>query len=106
MVRLGRDVWTLSDGLSACRFMVVSGVGFGGLAVALVFGVSTGFGAPPSFLSEKTLDVGRVGAYPGVGLMWTRSLEYCVPVASSSTVYDRCPSAETTVPLDHRAFPS
>ena len=106
MIRLGWDVWTLSDGLSVCRFMVVSDVGFGGLAIALVFGVSTGFGAPPSLFSEKTGVVGRVGAYPGIALMWTRSLEYCVPVASSSTVYDRCPSAETSVPLDHQAFPS
>ena len=96
----------LSDGLSACRFMGVSGFVFGGLAIALVFGVSTGFGALSSFLSEKTFVVGGVGAYPGIGLMWTRSLEYCVPVASSSTVYDRYPSTETTVPLDHRAFSS
>ena len=36
--------------------------------------------------------------------MWTRSLECCVPVASSSMVYDCCPSTETNVPHDHRAF--
>ena len=83
MIRPGQDVWTLSDGLLACRFMGVSGFGFGfgGLAIALVFGVSTGFGVPCSLLSEKTFVVGVVGAYPGIGLIWTRSLEYCVPVA-------------------------
>ena len=80
--------------------------GFGGLAIALVFGVSTGFGVPSSLPSEKTFVVGGVGAYPGIGLMWTQSLEYCIPVVSSSTVYDHCPSTEMTVPLDHRAFSS
>ena len=84
--------------------MGVSGFGFGGLAVTLVSGISSGTDAPSFLLSEEPFAVGGVGAYPGIGLIWTRSLEYCVPVASSSTVYDRCPSTETTVPLDHRAF--
>ena len=84
--------------------MGVSGFGFGGLAVTLVSGISTGTDAPSSLLSKEPFAVGGVGAYPGIGLIWTRSLEYCVPVASSSTVFDRCPSTETTVPLDHRAF--
>ena len=84
--------------------MGVSGFGFGGLAIASVFGISTGIGAPSSLLSEKTFAVDGVGAYPGICLMWTRSLEYCVSIASSSRVYDRCPSTETAVPLDHRAF--
>ena len=104
MIRLGWDLLTLSDGLSPFCFMGVSGFGFGGLAVALVFGISTGTDAPSSLLSEEAFAVGGVGEYPGIGLMWTRCLEYCVPVALSSTVYDRCPSTETTVPLDHRAF--
>ena len=86
MIHLGRDAWTLSDGLSACCFMGVSGFGFGGLAIALVFDISTGIGAPSSLLSEKIFALGGVGAYPGIGLMWTWSLEYCVPIASSSTV--------------------
>ena len=84
--------------------MGVSGFGFGGLPIALVFDISTGIGAPSSLLSEKIFALGGVGAYPGIGLMWTWSLEYCVPIASSSTVWDRCPSTETIVPLDHRAF--
>ena len=86
MIHLGRDAWTLSDGLSACCFMGVSGFGFGGLAIALVFDISTGIGAPSSLLSEKIFALGGVGAYPGIGLMWTWSLEHCVPIASSSTV--------------------
>ena len=86
MIHLGRDAWTLSDGLSACCFMGVSGFGFGGLAIALVFDISTGIGAPSSLLSEKIFALGGVGAYPGIGLMWTWSLKYCVPIASSSTV--------------------
>ena len=86
MIHLGRDAWTLSDGLSACCFMGVSGFGFGGLPIALVFDISTGIGAPSSLLSEKIFALGGVGAYPGIGLMWTWSLEYCVPIASSSTV--------------------
>ena len=86
MIHLGRDAWTLSDGLSACCFMGVSGFGFGGLAIALVFDISTGIGAPSSLLSEKIFALGGVGAYPGIGLMWTWSLEYCFPIASSSTV--------------------
>ena len=86
MIHLGRDAWTLSDGLSACCFMGVSGFGFGGLAIALVFDISTGIGAPSSLLSEKIFALGGLGAYPGIGLMWTWSLEYCVPIASSSTV--------------------
>ena len=86
MIHLGRDAWTLSDGLSACCFMGVSGFGFGGLAIALVFDISTGIGAPSSLLSEKIFALGGVGAYPEIGLMWTWSLEYCVPIASSSTV--------------------
>ena len=80
MIHLGRDAWTLSDGLSACCFMGVSGFGFGGLAIALVFDISTGIGAPSSLLSEKIFALGGVGAYPGIGLMWTWSLEYCVPI--------------------------
>ena len=86
MIHLGRDAWTLSDGLSACCFMGVSGFGFGGLAIALVFDISTGIGAPSSLLSEKIFALGGVGAYPGIGFMWTWSLEYCVLIASSSTV--------------------
>ena len=86
MIHLGRDAWTLSDGLSACCFMGVSGFGFGGLTIALVFDISTGIGAPSSLLSEKIFALGGLGAYPGIGLMWTWSLEYCVPIASSSTV--------------------
>lgn len=104
MICLGRDVWTLSDGLSACCFMGVSGFGFGRLAIALVFGISTGIGAPSSLLFVKTFAVGGVGTYLEIGLMWTRSLECCVQVASSSMVYDCCPSTETTVPYDQRAF--
>ena len=102
MIRLGRDVLTLSDGFSAFFSMGVSG--FGGLALALVFGISTGTDAPAYFLSEEASAVGEVGAYLGIGLIWTRFLEYCVLVASSFTVYDLCPSTETTSPLDHRAF--
>ena len=88
MIRLGWDLLTLSDGLSPFCFMGVSGFGFGGLAVALVFGISTGTDAPSSLLSEEAFAVVGVGEYPGIGLIWTRSLEYCVPVASSSTVYN------------------
>ena len=83
--------------------MEVSGLGFGGLAVTLVSGISTGTDAPSPLLSEKAFAVGGVGAYPGIGLIWTRSLEHCVLVESSSTVYDHCPSTEMTVPLDHQA---
>ena len=72
--------------------------------VALVFGISTGIGAPSSLLFVKTFAVGGVGTYLEIGLMWTRSLECCVQVASSSMVYDCCPSTETTVPYDQRAF--
>ena len=88
MIRLGRDVFTLTDGLSAFCFMGVSSFGFGGLAatVALVLGISTGTDAPSSLPSEEARAVGGVGAFPGIGLIWTRSLEYCVPVASSSVV--------------------
>ena len=57
-----------------------------------------------SLLSEEKFMVVEMGALLGTDLMWTRSLEYCVPVASSCTVYDRCPSTEITVPLDHQAF--
>ena len=53
MIHLGWDVWTLCDEFEACRFMRVSGFGFGGLDVALLFSVSTGTGVPPSLLSEK-----------------------------------------------------
>ena len=84
--------------------MGVSCLSFGGLAVTLVSGISTGTDAPSSLLSEEAFAVGGVGAYPGIGLIWTRKLEYCVPVESSSTVYDLCPSTETIVPLVHRAF--
>ena len=84
--------------------MGVSGFALGRLSIALAFGIFTGIGAPSSRLSEKSFAVGGVGAYPGIDLQWTRSLEYCVSVASSSTVYDHCPSTETTVPLDRRAF--
>ena len=104
MIRLGRDVLALSGGLSGFCFIGVSGLGFGGLAVTLVSGISTGTDAPSFPLSEEAFAVGGVGAYPGIGLIRTRSLEYCVPVASSSTVHDRCPSPETTVSLDHRPF--
>ena len=97
MVRLGWDVSMLSDGLLALCFIGVFGFGFGGLAVAVAFGISMGSDAS-SLLSEE------MGALLGADLMWTWSLEYCVPVASSSTVYDRCPSTEITVPLDHQAF--
>ena len=55
MIHLGWDVWTLCDEFEACRFMRVSGFGFGGLDVALLFSVSTGTGAAPSLLSEKKL---------------------------------------------------
>jgi len=89
MIHLGRGVLTLSGGLSGFCFMEVSGLGFGGLAVSLVSGISTGTDAPSSLLSEEAFAVGGVGAYPGIDLIWTRSLEYCVPVASSSMVYNR-----------------
>ena len=42
MIHLGWDVWTLCDEFEACRFMRVSGFGFGGLDVALLFSVSAG----------------------------------------------------------------
>ena len=103
MVCLGRDVSTLSDGLLALCFIGVFGFGFGGLAVAVAFGVSMGSDAS-SLLSEEKLLVVEMGALLGTDLMWTWSLEYCVPVVSSCTVYDRCPSTEITVPLNHRAF--
>ena len=103
MVRLGRDVSTLSDGLLTLCFMGVFGFGFGGLVVAVTFGVSTGSDASSLFSDEKFMVV-EMGALLGTVLMWIRSLEYFVPVASSCTVYDRCPSTEITVPLDHRAF--
>ena len=61
--------------------MGVSGFGFGRLAIALVFGISTGIGAPSSLLFVKTFAVGGVGTYLEIGLMWTRSLKCCVPVA-------------------------
>ena len=61
MIRLGQDVWTLSD----CCFMGVSGFGFGGLAIALVFGISTGIDAPYSLLFVKTFAVGGVGGISG-----------------------------------------
>ena len=57
----------------------------------------------PSF--RKIFVLGGVGVYPGIGLMWNRSLRYWVPLASSSMVYDRCPSPEANVPL-YRAFSS
>ena len=104
ITRLSRDVLTLSDGLSAFYFMGISGFSFGGLAVTLVLGVSIGTDTPSSLLSEEAFAVGRVGVFPRIGLIWTRSLEYCVPVASFSTVYDRCPSTVTTIPLDHQTF--
>ena len=34
MIRLGRDVWTLSDGFEACRFMVVSGLALAACSIA------------------------------------------------------------------------
>ena len=46
MICLGQDVLTLSGGLSGFCFMEVSGLGFGGLAVTLVSGVSTSTDAP------------------------------------------------------------
>ena len=64
MTRLGRDVLTLSDGLSAFCFMGVSGFGFGGLAVALVLGVSVSTDTPSSLLSEEAFAAGGVGAFP------------------------------------------
>ena len=82
ITRLSRDFLTLSDGLSAFCFMRVSGFSFGGLAEALVLGVSTGTNLSSSLLSEEAFAVGRVGVFPRIGLIWTRSLEYCVPVAS------------------------
>ena len=103
MTRLVRDVLMLSDGLSAFCFMGVSAFGFGGLAVSLVlwhfnFRWYTFFSSfRSSFRSEWS------GGVTGNWLECTRSLEYCVPVASSSTVYDRWPSTVMTVPLDHRA---
>ena len=39
---------------------------FGGLAIALVFGISSYIGVPSS---RNNLCVGGVGAYPGIGLM-------------------------------------
>ena len=75
MICLARDVWTLSDELSACCFMGVSGFGFGRLVIALVFGISTAIGAPSSLLFVKTFAIGGVGTYLEIGLMWTRSLE-------------------------------
>ena len=48
MIRLGQDVLTLSVGLSSFCFIGVSGLGFGGLAVTLVSGISTGTDAPSS----------------------------------------------------------
>ena len=89
ITRLGRDVFVLSDGFSAFCFMGVSAFGFGGLAVSLVFGISTGTDVLSSLPLESPFTVGVVAELPGIGLMWTRSLEYCVPVLSSSTVYDR-----------------
>ena len=97
MICLGQDVLMLSGGLSGFCFMGVSGLGFGGLAVTLVSGISISTDAPSFFA------LGGVGAYPGIGLIWTWSLEHCVLVASSSMVYDHCPSTEMTIPLDHRA---
>ena len=69
MIRLGRDVFTLSDGLSAFCFMGVSSFGFGGLAatVALVLGISTGTDAPSSLPSEEARAVGGVG---GISRNW------------------------------------
>ena len=89
ITRLGRDVLMLSGGLSAFCFIGVSAFDFGGLAVSLVFGISTGTDTLSSLPLESPFTVGGVAALPGIGLMWTRSLEYCVPVLSSSTVYDR-----------------
>ena len=89
MTRLGRDVLMLSDGLSAFCFMGVSAFGFGELAVSLVLGIPTGTDTLSSLPLEAAFAVCGVAALPRVGLMWTRSLEYCAPVASSSTVYDR-----------------
>ena len=48
MIRLGQDVLTLSVGLSSFSCIGVSGLGFGGLAVTLVSGISTGTDAPSS----------------------------------------------------------
>ena len=58
MIRFGRDVLTLSGGFSGFYFMEVSGFGFGGLAVTLVSGISTGTDAPSSLLSEEPFAVG------------------------------------------------
>ena len=59
MVRLGRDVSTLSDGLLALCFMGVFGFGFGGLVVAVTFGVSTGSDSSSLFSEEKFMVVER-----------------------------------------------
>ena len=75
MIRLGRDVLMLSGGLPRFCFMGVSGLGFSGLAVTFMSGISTGTDAPSSLLSEEAFAVGGVGAYSGIGLIWTRSLE-------------------------------
>ena len=80
MIRLGRDVLKLSGGLSGFCFMGVSSLGFGGLTVTLVSGISTGTDAPSSLLSEEAFAVGGVGAYPGIGLIWTRRLPWCMIV--------------------------
>ena len=69
--------------------MRVSAFSFGKLAVFLLLVVSAGTDTLSSLPLEAVFAAGGVAALPGIGLMWTRSLEYCVPVVLSSTAYDR-----------------
>ena len=68
MVRLGRDVSILSDGLLVLCFIWVFGFGFGGLVVAVVFGISMGSDAS-SLLSEEKFVVVEMGSLLGTDLM-------------------------------------
>ena len=65
---LSQDVSTLSDGLLALCFIGVFGFGFGGLVVALAFGISMGSGAS-SLLSEEKFVVVEMGSLLGTDLM-------------------------------------
>ena len=78
MIRLGRNVSTLSYTLSAFCFLGT-----------LVLGIYTGTDRSSSHFAVQLVARGEVGG---------------VPVVSSFKVYNRCLSTETTVPLDHRAF--
>ena len=69
-------------------------LGAWGFSWHLVLGVSAGTDTLSSLPLEAVFAVGGVAALRGVGLIWTQSLEYCVPVASTVT----------TVPLDYRVF--